>query len=59
VREYIITRYGWSPTLVASMPLGEQAIDGPNGAEWDGVSLAAWVDRRALSPPSTAAPGGR
>jgi phospholipid/cholesterol/gamma-HCH transport system substrate-binding protein len=59
VREYIITRYGWSPTLVASMPLGEQPIDGPNGAEWDGVSLAAWVDRRALSPPSTAAPGGQ
>ena len=48
VREYIIVRYGWAPTLVAAMPLGEQAIDGPNGAEWDGVSLAAWVDRRAL-----------
>ena len=59
VREYIITRYGWSPTLVASMPLGEQPIDGPSGAEWDGVSLAAWVDRRALAPPSTGAPGGR
>ena len=49
VREYIIVRYGWAPTLVAAMPLGEQAIDGPNGAEWDGISLAAWVDRRALA----------
>jgi len=48
VREYIITRYGWAPTLVGTMPLGEQAIDGPNGAEWDGISLAAWVDRRTL-----------
>ena len=28
--------------------LGELAINGPDGAEWDGVSLAAWVDRRAL-----------
>ena len=48
VREYIIVRYGWAPTLVGVMPLGEGAIEGPNGAEWDGVSLAAWVDRRAL-----------
>ena len=52
VREYIIVRYGWAPTLVGTMPLGEQAIDGPNGAEWDGVSLAAWVDRRALGAKS-------
>ena len=48
VREYIIARYGWSPTLVGAMPLGEQPIDGPNGAEWDGIGLAAWVDRRTL-----------
>jgi hypothetical protein len=60
VREYIIARYGWAPTLVGTMPLGEQAINGPNGAEWDGVSLAAWVDRRALrAKPNGAAPDGR
>ena len=28
VREFIIARYGWAPTLVGTMPLGEQAIDG-------------------------------
>ena len=57
VREYIIVRYGWAPTLVGTMPLGEQAIDGPNGAQWDGISLAAWVDRRTLQgKPNAAAP---
>ena len=60
VREYIIARYGWAPTFVGAMPLGEQAIDGPNGAEWDGISLAIWVDRRALrAKPKSASPGDR
>jgi phospholipid/cholesterol/gamma-HCH transport system substrate-binding protein len=60
VREYIIARYGWAPTLVGTMPLGADAIDGPNGAEWDGIALAAWVDRRALrAQPSSSSPGDR
>ena len=60
VREYIIARYGWAPTLVGTMPLGAQAINGPSGAEWDGISLAVWVDRRALlAKPKSASPGDR
>ena len=60
VQKYIIAGYGWSPTLVGAMPLGEQAIDGPNGAEWDGIGLAAWVDRRTLrAKASGASPGDR
>ena len=60
VREYIIARYGWAPTLVGTMPLGAEAINGPSGAEWDGISLAVWVDRRALrAKPKSASPGDR
>ena len=60
VREYIIARYGWAPTLVGTMPLGAQAINGPSGAEWDGISLAVWVDRRVLrAKPKSASPGDR
>jgi phospholipid/cholesterol/gamma-HCH transport system substrate-binding protein len=60
VREYIIARYGWAPSLVGAVPLGEQAINGPDGAEWDGISLAAWVDRRTLrAKPNGASPGDR
>ena len=43
-----------TPTLVGTMPMGERA-DGPNGAEWDGVSLTVWVDRRALVAKSNGA----
>ena len=42
VREYIIARYGWAPNLVGAMPLGDKAIDGPTGGDWDGISLRTW-----------------
>ena len=45
---------------MGTMPLGAQAINGPSGAEWDGISLAVWVDRRALlAKPKSASPGDR
>jgi hypothetical protein len=50
VREYILKRYGLTPTLVGTMPMGSEADGSPSGAEWDGISLTVWVDRRVLQP---------
>jgi len=50
VREYILKRYGLTPTLVGTMPMGREADGSPSGAEWDGISLTVWVDRRVLQP---------
>ena len=55
VREYIIKRYGLTPTLVGTMPMGNEADGSPSGAEWDGMSLTVWVDRRVLQPGHRAA----
>lgn len=48
VREYLMARYGLMPTRVGTMPIGNEADGSPSGNAWDGVSLAAWVDRRVL-----------
>ena len=50
VREFILKRYGLTPTLVGTMPMGSEADGSPSGAEWDGISLTVWVDRRVLQP---------
>jgi phospholipid/cholesterol/gamma-HCH transport system substrate-binding protein len=50
VRDYIINRYGVSPSLVGTMPMTEPPLESPTAGEWDGISLAAWVDRRTLAP---------
>lgn len=54
VREHVIARYGLAPTRVGTMPLGNDADGSPSGSEWDGVSLAVWVDRRVLEAETSA-----
>ena len=56
VREYVIGKFGVSPNHVATMPLGSEAKDSPDGSQWDGVALTLWVDRRVFDK-SPAAPG--
>jgi phospholipid/cholesterol/gamma-HCH transport system substrate-binding protein len=48
VREYVVAKYGVSPNHVAIMPLGNEAEGSPDGAQWDGVALTLWVDRRVF-----------
>lgn len=50
VRDYIVGRYALSPNVVETVALGDDAAGSPSGSGWDGVALAAWVDRRVLQP---------
>jgi phospholipid/cholesterol/gamma-HCH transport system substrate-binding protein len=51
VRDYLLARYNLSPSRVGIMSMGgDTEGSAPSGAEWDGVALAVWVDRRALQP---------
>jgi phospholipid/cholesterol/gamma-HCH transport system substrate-binding protein len=43
VRDYIISRYGLDPRVVAVMPMGSQAVGSPSGDTWDGVGLTLFV----------------
>jgi phospholipid/cholesterol/gamma-HCH transport system substrate-binding protein len=48
VRDYLIAKFGLNPNYVASMPLGEKAVDSPEGNRWDGVALALFVATSAM-----------
>ena len=48
-RSYLIGTYQLNPQMIGVMPLGSQAIDSPNNAPWDGIALAAFLDREALA----------
>lgn len=48
VRDYIVGKFGLDPGLVAVMPMGEEAVDAPDGETWDGVALAMFVPAAAL-----------
>jgi phospholipid/cholesterol/gamma-HCH transport system substrate-binding protein len=43
VRDYIVSRYGLDPKVVAVMPMGAESTDSPSGATWDGIGLAIFV----------------
>jgi phospholipid/cholesterol/gamma-HCH transport system substrate-binding protein len=45
VRDFVIARFGLDPNRVGLMPLGAESIDSPEGAPWDGVALAFFVER--------------
>ena len=45
VRDYLQGRYGLDPAYVGVMPLGVEAPESPAGGTWDGVALAAFVQR--------------
>jgi hypothetical protein len=43
VRDYIISRFGLEPKVIAVMPMGSAAVDSPSGDTWDGIALAIFV----------------
>ncbi len=45
VRDYLQGRYGLDPAYVGVMPLGVDAPASPANGRWDGVALAAFVQR--------------
>jgi len=48
VRDYIVGKFALDPSRVAIMPLGEGAEGSPDGDQWNGVALAAFVPAAAL-----------
>lgn len=40
-----------NPQAVGVMPLGSDSAGSPKNVPWDGVALAAFIDRRALTTP--------
>jgi phospholipid/cholesterol/gamma-HCH transport system substrate-binding protein len=49
VRSYLIGTFHLNPQTIGVMPLGSHAIDSPNNTPWDGIALAAFLDREALA----------
>lgn len=47
VRDYIVGKFGLEPRFVATMPMGAEASDSPDGNRWDGVALAMFVPQSA------------
>lgn len=45
VRDYLVPQFGLDPGYVGTMALGEEAPESPSKGRWDGVALAAFVQR--------------
>jgi len=48
-RSYLIGAFQLNPHEIGIVPLGSESIDSPNHAAWDGIALAAFLDRDALA----------
>jgi phospholipid/cholesterol/gamma-HCH transport system substrate-binding protein len=48
VRDYLVAKFALDPAVVASMPMGQEAADSPDGNRWDGVALAMFVPTSAM-----------
>jgi phospholipid/cholesterol/gamma-HCH transport system substrate-binding protein len=57
VRDYVVTRFGLDPGVVAVMPMGAEAEESPSGDTWDGVALALFVSKSAFTAPKAVAQG--
>jgi phospholipid/cholesterol/gamma-HCH transport system substrate-binding protein len=49
VRDYVLGKFKLNPNYVAVMPMGAEAPDSPSGGEWNGVALALFVEKTALT----------
>ena len=49
VRDYVVGKFKLDPSYVAIMPMGAEAPGSPSGGEWNGVALALFVEKAALS----------
>ena len=45
VRDYLVARFHLDPQSVGLMPLGADAQGSPNSGKWDGVALAAFMEK--------------
>jgi phospholipid/cholesterol/gamma-HCH transport system substrate-binding protein len=45
VREYLVARFHLDPQSVGLMPLGSDAQGSPKNGKWDGVALAAFMEK--------------
>ena len=50
VRDYVVGKFKLDPNYVAIMPMGSEAPGSPSGGEWNGLALALFVEKTALSP---------
>ena len=48
VRDYLVSKFGLDPTVVATMPMGHEAESAPDGDTWNGVALVMFVPVPAL-----------
>jgi hypothetical protein len=44
-REYLIGRFHLEPQAVGIMPLGHESPGSPDGAPWNGIALAVFMDK--------------
>lgn len=49
VRDYVVGKFQLDSSYVAIMPMGAEATGSPSGGEWNGVALALFVEKAALS----------
>jgi phospholipid/cholesterol/gamma-HCH transport system substrate-binding protein len=49
VRDYLVGKFKLNPNYVATMPMGAEAAGSPSGREWNGVALALFVEKAALT----------
>ena len=49
VRDYVLGKFKLNPNYLAVMPMGAEAADSPSGREWNGVALALFVEKTALT----------
>ena len=49
VRDYLVGKFRLDPNYVAMMPMGAEAPGSPTGREWNGVALALFVEKAALT----------
>jgi len=48
VRDYVVAKFSLNSAYVATMPMGQEAADSPDGNHWDGVALALFVPTSAM-----------
>jgi phospholipid/cholesterol/gamma-HCH transport system substrate-binding protein len=48
VREYLIHKFQLDPTSTGLMPLGSNATGSPANGQWDGVALAAFLEKAEI-----------
>ena len=45
VRDYVVRKFKLDPGYVTIMPMGPQAPDSPANGRWEGVAIAAFVQK--------------